>query len=365
MLVTCDLHLGKTQDCIDIEGLPSRMYDTVVRFKEMVDLAVGLIKKIVIAGDIFDNSRPSPKTIAVFFEMLDYARKKGVMVILIPGNHDCDVRLSSLLVAAKANFSNVIVIEDVDTMDIEGRTVGFIPHIPRRRMEEIEDFPGYVREKLGDEVDILIAHAHVKGVTNSSDVELEAGEAIEFDPALFPKFKVAVFGHIHKGQKFKGVTYPGSMVPCDYSEIEDVKGFIRLEGTDVHVLGFKHVGMEYKHITVDLVNKDSVEFEPDRVKKLVENKLVKITVYTSDPLKVDEYEMRKAFNEFGRVTRFETIINRPDSEMESVDDTEDVSYEDLFEEWLDGMEGVEPDVQAGTLEYGKTLIADVLSKEAV
>lgn len=386
MLFIADLHLSRFGDTIpgeyksrmtgDFFKIPSRMADTLLRLKEVVDYAANTGasrtmrtgQSIVIGGDVFDSSRPPLWVVAYLCEVFSYAHSKGVDIWIIPGNHDCDVAWGPA-VLGETDYNNVHYINTVRRETVDGFDVGFIPHHPRSVVEAIEkemSWTEYVGRALGDNVDVLVSHAHLKGVRNSSDVEIEAGEAIAFDPAVYPRFGVALFGHIHKGQNIGKVWYPGSMSVCDYSEAEDEKGFLEL--TDLEkgprFIEFSHEGNQYKNIRIDLMTKDAVEFPAEKVKALVGGKLVKITAFTNDPLKVDEWAIRKTFNEFGYVTRFETIINRTEAESGFDEDEPTVSYEDLFGTWV-GNKGVSEELAADALPMGKTIIAGVLAKEAV
>lgn len=373
MIFLADLHLNRNGDTVLVSypslettlSIPSRTADTLHRLSEAIDYAANTKQSVVIGGDVFDSSRPPFWVLGLLMELFKYAKSKGVALWIIPGNHDCDVSWGPD-VLGKGDFDNVHYISTPVIATVDGYEVGFLPHIPRAQVEAIEKstpFSAYVVSLLGSHVPILVSHAHVKGAVNSSDVEVEAGEAIAFDPALYPTFDMALFGHIHKGQQVGGVIYPGSVSTCDYSEAGLAHGFVEVLGLGkVRFIEFSHRGKEYKHVKIDLINKDAVEFPPEKVKSLVGGKLVKITVFTNDPLKVDEWDIRKAFNEFGYVTKFETIIHREESTAEFDEEEPTVSYETLYETWLTNKDGVSEELRSDALERGKTIIAAVLAK---
>ena len=84
MIVVADIHLGKVQDTIPKNGYPSRPYDAVQRLKESVEKASVLGETLVLAGDVFDSTTPSPWMIDLLFEVIDHAEAKGVPVFLTP-----------------------------------------------------------------------------------------------------------------------------------------------------------------------------------------------------------------------------------------------------------------------------------------
>jgi exonuclease SbcD len=91
ILHTADLHLGRSLHERDL--IPDQ--------KAMLDALLGLIVErkvdvLVMAGDIYDRSIPQPEAIALFDSFLSEAMAlpDGLVVIVVPGNHDSAQRLS-------------------------------------------------------------------------------------------------------------------------------------------------------------------------------------------------------------------------------------------------------------------------------
>lgn len=335
MFVIGDTHFGRMNDIVWDGMLTNRLRDTKARVCEVIDKAAQAGESVVIVGDLFDSPNPKPIVLVHVFDIFNRAMRQNVPMYIISGNHDCGVDYSALMAGAGANFQNVHFITEIETMPVDGITCAFLPHLPAAEVVGGAPLADRLREGIaGSGAKILFTHAHVYGAKNSSDVEIEAGNAIDLRPETFPQFDLVVCGHIHKAQVINDkYVYTGSVIPCDYSECEDYKSYIRIQGMEWEHYPFETKIQDYKHVTVDLVTKDSVEFPDAKMKKLIGGKLVKVTVFTNDLSKVDEYELRKAFNKHGQVTRFEVVLEKDNEEAPEIEDTK-VSYEDMFSEWL-------------------------------
>ncbi len=87
-----DVHLGREQF-----NQPFRYDDYLKAFRESIEKAVKAnVDFILIAGDLFHVSRPSPRTIRDAVEVLELPRRKGIPVFAIEGNHDKTIRETSV-----------------------------------------------------------------------------------------------------------------------------------------------------------------------------------------------------------------------------------------------------------------------------
>lgn len=87
-----DVHLGREQF-----NQPFRYEDYLRAFREAIEKSVKAnVDFILIAGDLFHVSRPSPRTIRDAVEVLELPRRKGIPVFAIEGNHDKTIRETSV-----------------------------------------------------------------------------------------------------------------------------------------------------------------------------------------------------------------------------------------------------------------------------
>ncbi len=87
-----DLHLGRTQF-----NQPFRYDDYLKAFRETIEKSVKMkVDFILIAGDLFHVSKPSPRTLRDAIEVLSIPKKRDIPVFAIEGNHDKTIRETSV-----------------------------------------------------------------------------------------------------------------------------------------------------------------------------------------------------------------------------------------------------------------------------
>ncbi|MDA8424600.1 MAG: exonuclease subunit SbcD, partial [Treponema sp.] len=86
-----DLHLGKIFHERDLLPDQAFMLDRLLEL-----LALRRPAALLVAGDVYDRSIPSPEAIGLFDSFLSRAIEAdpGLVIVVIPGNHDSAARLS-------------------------------------------------------------------------------------------------------------------------------------------------------------------------------------------------------------------------------------------------------------------------------
>lgn len=242
ILHTSDWHLG-----ISLRDHPreaehaaflSWLTDTVV--EREVDV-------VLVAGDIFDTANPPSRALTQWYGWLAslLARRPGVHVVAIGGNHDSAARLDApadLLRALsvhtvgglRTDEAGEIVIADcivplADGQGVVRAVVGAVPFLGALSVPEIERVYGRtsaaLRELAPPEAALLLmGHCFAVGARaarRSGDSERMMAGGVEHVPvSVFPEdVAYTALGHLHLGQEpGPRVAYSGSPLPLSFSE---------------------------------------------------------------------------------------------------------------------------------------------------
>ncbi len=314
----------------------------------------------------------------MFLHLMCNAQRRQVEVFVLLGNHDCGVEYHSLQYVEEL-MPIVHLIDKPEFRVIDGMKCGLLPHMPRVKMEEINyDYQTYALSRIKEAVDVVMGHVHITGAKNTSDVEIEAGDAIRFDPSDFFKFELGVFGHIHKHQTLRDgkIVYTGPVVTNSFDEAELIKGYVDVGKVGTRVTWTFHPysepETEYKHVVIDLVRKDTLDLSQKKLTELGAGKLLKISVYAKDLMMVNEGEIRKAFTEVGgQVMRFETINCSKVSNIgvpEDIDDDEvfgTIDYSMALKDYVRGKEHLSVSEKRLASKLGSEIVAEVLDAERI
>lgn len=208
---------------------------------------------VVLAGDIYDRSNPTPSANVIFDEFVTSCAEAGIAVIAVSGNHDSPERvayMSSLLLKNGVHFSPVFdgEVRFVDLSDEYG-VVRFymLPFIrPVNVREMCADFNGktyseaisHVTEKLHKDENapsrrVMVTHQFVTSGASADDGESDAevGGIGNVSSSVFDGFSYTALGHIHKAYNVGrgNVRYCGSPLKLSFSEVEDEKSVTVVE----------------------------------------------------------------------------------------------------------------------------------------
>lgn len=273
-LHTSDLHLGlklcEYQMNEDLRYLLNEIRDIAER--ESCDA-------VVIAGDIYDRSNPSPESVAIFDEFVTSLSRNNIAVMGIYGNHDSAERiayLSDILKLSGVYFSPAYngKIEKAVLHDEYGEVNFYLlPFVRPGNMANI--FPDYSGEGYTDAVNyqinaagvdfsarnVIVTHHFVaeEGTAFSDD---EAGGTGRVLPETFNGFDYTALGHLHMPHSVKksNIRYSGSPMKCSFSEAAGEKsvtivtlgrkGDTKIETAELHPIhDLREISGTYEELT--------------------------------------------------------------------------------------------------------------------
>ena len=368
MIVIADLHIGKVADSFMVDGVPSQTRDILRRLSAVLVRAKMLKTSIVVAGDVFNRVNPTSQSISVFFSWLRDCVAAKVPVYIIAGNHDAGVDWSSATMLANASLPNVSVIttpSEVHVVDDHvSRPVLFFPHVPTAVQESAEQGHGSVSawaSSKAPKAEFVITHGMIDSSEYSNDIFFEAGNAMRIDPAAFPKLKLMCLGHIHTCMSGDKWTYPGSLTINNFGEVDERKGWIEVDLSDLSYTWYEYPDdcTPWVHVELDLTDKDETSLSEDAVRELVEGAIVKITVLAKSHGVVNETYIRQLFGKYGYVSRFETRVDA--TSLVRVPDENRVSHFDLLVDYISDMDVGDADKKLAQ-SIGREIIAKVMGE---
>jgi exonuclease SbcD len=230
---TADLHLGKVlheQTLIEDQKYMLAGLVEILRDESY--------SALVIAGDVYDRSIPSPEAVELFSSFLVKLKsiRPGLAIIIIPGNHDSPVRLGfgrELFAGLGIHFAPdsgdahkpVIVKNGNDgcaffLLPFQGRA-GFGE--TAARLEEARRLCA----ASGTKHSVLAAHFFASGGSESGSERIFLGGAERTDMNLFSRFSYVALGHLHRFQRAgKNGWYSGSPLAYSFGEAESGKCFL-------------------------------------------------------------------------------------------------------------------------------------------
>ncbi|MDI9645583.1 MAG: exonuclease SbcCD subunit D [Archaeoglobales archaeon] len=321
-----DIHLGYEQ-----YNQPWRAEDITNAFRLAAKKAVEeKVDFVVISGDLFHRSYPTPKTIKDAIEILEIFKEQKIPVFAVEGNHDRSVRdmsayhllekLGLLTILGlrknKIERDNVLCQKIGDVYFVKGIYEGIEivgeSYKTRWRIDRIKPLL-----KPSTSESILVLHQAVKEVI---DIELEI--AYELTLNDLPKARYYALGHVHlpKILEFDGsyVVYPGSIERYDAREasifVDYSESLVKREGCKkgfVVVDNFKPKFIEIKtrnllNFVVNGENYSEVEKKTSELAKFAENEdLVVLKILCRE-----EIDVKKLTQLFSSVKHLELRFER-------------------------------------------------------
>jgi DNA repair exonuclease SbcCD nuclease subunit len=266
--IITDQHFGARNDSIAFLDFFQKFYDNTF-FPTIDDNG---IDTVLILGDTFDRRK------YVNFYALDRAKKmffdkleeRGITVHMLAGNHDTyfkntnEVNSPDLLLQ---EYSNVIVIDEPETIVIDGTSICMMPWICPENYQESLDM------MKNTKAEICMGHFEIAGFAMYRGMESHDG----LDKSIFEKFDIVFSGHYHHRSSDKHIHYLGNPYELTWQDYNDPRGF-HLFDTDTRRLEFipnpyrMFERLEYNDKDAEPIDLDALDLKNMYVKLIVINK---------------------------------------------------------------------------------------------
>jgi DNA repair exonuclease SbcCD nuclease subunit len=266
--IITDQHFGARNDSIAFLDFFQKFYDNTF-FPTIDDNG---IDTVLILGDTFDRRK------YVNFYALDRAKKmffdkleeRGITVHMLAGNHDTyfkntnEVNSPDLLLQ---EYSNVIVIDEPETIVIDGTSICMMPWICPENYQQSLDM------MQNTKAEICMGHFEIAGFSMYRGMESHDG----LDKSIFEKFDLVFSGHYHHRSSDKHIHYLGNPYELTWQDYNDPRGF-HLFDTDTRGLQFipnpyrMFERLEYNDKDAEPIDLDTIDLKNMYVKLIVLNK---------------------------------------------------------------------------------------------
>ncbi len=255
ILHCADLHLGRSfHERSLIEDQRAALEYIAKR------LADGPYAALIIAGDIYDRSVPSPEAVTLLSSFLQTLKKRcpSTALFLSPGNHDSAERLSyaaalladldiHIVTDAEKAFTPVTIEYGeercavfqlpfltpgcLSAEDAEGRKI--YPRSQRELLALASDRLETARQSAvnnGATSTLLAAHLFATGGEESDSERVFLGTAERVDLSQLSSFDYIALGHLHRAQKVtERAWYSGSLLAYSFDEADITKVCLSVE----------------------------------------------------------------------------------------------------------------------------------------
>ncbi|NUW33894.1 exonuclease SbcCD subunit D [Nonomuraea sp. SMC257] len=258
ILHTADWHVGKV-----LKGRP-RIDEHREVLRELVAAARAHdVDAVIVAGDLFDTSAPTPEAQSLVLNALMALRGDGRDVVVLAGNHDNPQLLEVYRpVLGKLGLHVLGSFRRPDqggTLAFTARSgepvrLGVLPFLSHRYVvraaevlsgtaaEHNRDYAARIGELIGaltagfhnDTVNLVTTHGTLPGgAFGGGEREAQSIFSYYFEPTAFPPAtQYAALGHLHRRQQIPGpcpIWYSGSPLAVDFGEEGNTPGALLVE----------------------------------------------------------------------------------------------------------------------------------------
>lgn len=214
--IITDQHFGARNDSVNFINFYEKFYNETF-FPKIIE---NKITTVLILGDTFDrrkyvNFYSLKKAKEMFFDRL---LELGIEVHMLAGNHDTyykntnEVNSVDLLLR---EYSNIHVIDDPQTINVDGTSICMMPWICPENYEHSLEF------MKNDKSEICMGHFEIQGFAMYNGMESHEG----LDRSIFNKFDMVFSGHYHHKSSDGNIHYLGNPYELTWSDYNDPRGF--------------------------------------------------------------------------------------------------------------------------------------------
>lgn len=238
LLHTSDLHIEWLFERYPAQGRQKRRQEILGAWDRMADLAIERrVTAVLVTGDLFHSPTPSLSSLAAVVATMRRLEEHGIMVIIIPGNHDAPGANSVFRWADFPRNVHIFLEPEITSYDgIDGVTIHGVPYYAADRTRRL--LQGFqVNRSLGNNFQVAMLHGTFKGVPVGDE---------DYSP-IYPEdiaesgLDYVALGHYHDYRDCSSGTvksaYPGSPVRLGFGNLAPRRALIvtldSLAGTQV------------------------------------------------------------------------------------------------------------------------------------
>ncbi|MEL6382876.1 MAG: exonuclease subunit SbcD [Cyanobacteria bacterium J06626_18] len=304
-------------------GLNTRLEDFVATLSRCIDRAIAEPADLVLfGGDAFPDAVPPPLVQQAFAGQFRRLADANIPTVLLVGNHDQHAQGqggASLCIYRTLGVPGVIVGDRLETHNIKTRngpmqvitlpwltpsTLLTRPEMEGLSMAEVNQqlldrlrvaLEGEIRCLDPDVPAILLGHLMTDTAAYGAERFLAVGKGFTVPMAMLarPCFDYIALGHVHRHQvlcELPPVVYPGSIERVDFSEADEVKGYVwaTVDRGHTHIEFCPLPVRSFITVTIDLTTSDSPQADllAALAQHTIQDAVVRV-MYTLYPTQVD------------------------------------------------------------------------------
>ncbi|NMA08055.1 MAG: exonuclease SbcCD subunit D [Clostridiales bacterium] len=354
LLHTSDLHLGRKLGEYTLAEDQRRMLKTLTEMAKDTKADA-----ILLAGDLYDKSAPSPESVADFDAFVTELARMDVTVCAVAGNHDSPERVAcygSLLTAAGVYLAPVYegTVMRVELSDAYGPVhIHLLPFLKPAQVRRF--FPDEPTATTCDAVRTVLRHMpydpDVRNILLTHQFYTRAGTAPALsdsesvyvgatdnvDAELLEGFDYVAMGHLHRAQTVgcENFRYAGSPLKYSVSEAYDEKSAVLID-----------LGETCRIETLPITPCRDIRVLRGPIEKLLDDgresagDFVAVTLTDALPPPDALQRLREAFP---NLLRLDYAALTPTDSPTAASDVAQKSVEQLFHEFYEAQTGTPPD----------------------